>query len=216
MTTYTINKIQAEMQSAGSHWWDKGSMRFFKCRVGEQVYQGEGGIYFVTSEKSDHSPRAYSVRQYSPETKRVSTIGDFNSLTRAKAHKLAKELAGPAAIVAAEAHKPLSEAEQLALDIRRGGGQATATSAAWLIRLATRHQKLMVDYCNGDAQLYGADDELLPEPAELRATIEEAAKQHGCGVKLGGDPRGCTAKLILPNGDTNDWGKEGWCVPVRD
>lgn len=31
-----------------------------------------------------------------------------------------------------------------------------------------------------------------------------------------GDPRGCVFKLQVPSGRTNDWGKEGICVPVRE
>jgi len=33
------------------------------------------------------------------------------------------------------------------------------------------------------------------------------------GVKLSGDPRGYTVKLIVPSGRTNDWGREGIGVP---
>lgn len=33
---------------------------------------------------------------------------------------------------------------------------------------------------------------------------------------FGGDPRGCVLKIQVPSGRTNDWGKEGICVPVRD
>ena len=40
------------------------------------------------------------------------------------------------------------------------------------------------------------------------------AKRIGCkGVRFGGDPRGCTVKLLFYDGATDDWGKEGWCVP---
>ena len=30
-----------------------------------------------------------------------------------------------------------------------------------------------------------------------------------------GDPRGCTVKLKVPSGRTDDWGQVGLCVPVR-
>ncbi len=29
----------------------------------------------------------------------------------------------------------------------------------------------------------------------------------------GGDPRGAALKLVLPSGQTNDFGREGYCVP---
>lgn len=322
MSSYTINRIQSEMTASGSHWWDKDTMRFFGTRVSAQVYQGPGGVYFVTSEKPPHGKRSYSVRQYHPRTKDVDTVGEFCELSRATAHRQASKLAamplgeqftramaaldlaitgdcklpethqtcyidindarecgsrsivylsdggytriiprqysdsgrfyldlvdvapsaaedrraawrktfklqcdvsrvlntepaGDVAIVAAEAHHEPSEAEQLAIDIQRGGGRASATSAAWLIRLATRHHKLMEDYCNG-VEIYDADGEPLPALAKIRAAIVDAAGEHDCKPIFSGDPRGTTVKLTLPNGATNDWGKEGWCIPTRD
>lgn len=87
---YDINMIEQEMTAAGSHWWDRSSMRFFRCRVNDQVYQGTGGVYFVTSEKYSDEPRKYTVRQYNPATKEINTVGEFNSMTRSAAHVLAK------------------------------------------------------------------------------------------------------------------------------
>ncbi len=212
--TYTINTIQDEMTAAGSHWWDHGTMRYFQCRVGEKVYQGDGGIYFVTSERNHDEPRKFSVRQYLPEAKDIDTLGEFNSLTRAQAHRVAAGLAGPAAIVAKEAHKKVTDAEQLVIDIERNGGHCNALLSNYLIRLATHHHKMMEDYCNG-ADIYGEDDEPLPKLELLRANATKAAKDCWCGVVFSGDPRGCTMKLTLPNGETNGWGKDGWCVPTR-
>ena len=37
---------------------------------------------------------------------------------------------------------------------------------------------------------------------------------EGFGVVFSGDPRGCTVKVTVPSGRTNDWGKEGICVPT--
>ena len=50
----------------------------------------------------------------------------------------------------------------------------------------------------------------------LGKRIEALATKLGAvGVKLGGDPRGCTVKLQWADGATNDFGKEGWCVPMK-
>lgn len=324
---YTINQIQDEMTRDGSHWWDRDSMRFFQCRVGDQVYQGPGGIYFVTSEKPSDGKRAFSVRQYFPASKSIDTVGEFCSMSRSVAHRVASDMAatpldeqfteamarldmavtgscrrssthvtcygthaaavskgeglpdpiylsdggytrvlprryedsngfylkliptqgseerqekvrakfsdsyklqcevcrvlatepaGDEATVSAEIHKMPTASEQLAMDISRGGGNGVAASAGVLIRLATKHHKMMEDYCNG-ISIYDEEDEPLPALANLRKSIEDVAKQHGCkGVIFSGDPRGCTVKLILPDGSTNDWGKEGWCIPTRD
>ena len=80
MTTYTINRIQEEVSASGSRWFDRDSMRFFKTRIEDQVYQGPGGIYFVTSEKGPTEVRRFSVRQYVPERQNVDTVGEFNDL----------------------------------------------------------------------------------------------------------------------------------------
>jgi hypothetical protein len=217
--SYTINKIQQEMTADGSHWWDRGTMRFFRTRVSEQVYQGEGGIYFVTSEKGPSGKRRYSVRKYDPATKDIDTVGEFNEMTRDRAHREAARLAGESAVVIKDAHRSYSEAEQLVIDLERNchiTGLRTI-AAEHLIDLATQHKRMMEDYCNiPNADVFD-DDGPRPRLAKLRALILKEAKAMGCtGVKFSGDPRGATVKLILPNGETNDWGKEGWCVPTRD
>lgn len=41
-----------------------------------------------------------------------------------------------------------------------------------------------------------------------------ASEIPGVGVVFQGDPRGCTVKLTLPSGYTNDISREGICVPT--
>jgi hypothetical protein len=81
-------------REAKGQFFSSGNMEFFGSRVLETVYQGPGGVYFVTSEKKPHSdsPRRYTVRVYSPETRSVRTVGEFNTLTRYRAQKLAEDL----------------------------------------------------------------------------------------------------------------------------
>ncbi len=45
----------------------------------------------------------------------------------------------------------------------------------------------------------------------VRATLPD-----GYSPVFSGDPRGCTLKIKVPSGYTNDWGKEGLCVPARE
>lgn len=215
MTTATITTmedIRREMTDAGSHWWDRSAMRSFGTRVGS-LFVGPGGIYFTTSEQPPHGTRQHSVRQYNPETKQVSTVGEFCSMSATSARNKARHLSGandprPSTLA------PVTPAEQLATDIVRGGGTCTATESEGLILLAKRHHKLMEDDCNG-AKVYDANGEPLPKLHRLRVAIEQAATSAGCQVRFSGDPRGCTVRLVLPNGDTNDWAKEGWCVPTE-
>ncbi len=209
MKTYTINMIQNEMNADGSHWWDLDTLRHFGCRVSRKVYQGEGGMFFVTSEQFMFNDRKYSVRRYDPTTKQINTVGEFNDLTRAQAHNEAARLAGDDGTVTSEAHRVPSDAEQLAIDIKRNGGRASAGAASHLIRLATRYDRMQVQKCNDPV-----DDAFHAAERLLESKITKAAKRCFCGVKLGGDPRGCVVKLTMPNGETNDFGKEGWCVPI--
>jgi len=216
MATYTINMIQEEMTAAGSHWWDRGSMRFFRCRVGGKVYQGEGGLFFVSSEKHNGDPRQYTVRQYHPDTKLIGTIGDFNSLSRSQAHRQAAKLAGPQSVVVSEANKPVSDAEQLVIDIDRNGGHCSGIQAALLIRLASHHHAFMEGACNGLSGVFDDEGDPLPPLTGLRTNMRGVIADCGLpGAIFSGDPRGCTVKLEMPNGATNDFGGEGWCIPTR-
>lgn len=77
---WTIDAIKRANADRGLHYFERGTMRFFRSRVGQTVYQGPGGIYFVTSEQFVPSsgrpePRRYSVRKFNPETADISTAG---------------------------------------------------------------------------------------------------------------------------------------------
>jgi hypothetical protein len=214
---YTIERIRSEMMADGSHWWDRGSMRFFGTRVLGGVFQGEGGIYFVTSEKPPHGPRKYNVRQYDPETREVDTVGDFCQYNDARTAKREAERLAGAQQQDEPTLAPLSPSFQLAHDLATHGEcHCNGTMAAYLIRLATAHQQAMEAYCNG-REVYDADGEPLPHLAKIREKLTEAARDiQAKGVQFSGDPRGCTVKIVCRNGFTNDWGKEGVCVPTND
>lgn len=89
-TYYSTNCIERE---AIGFFFKKESMRFFKSRILETVYQGPGGVYFVTSEQNTGFPRGFTVRCYNPETRSISTMGEFNVWTRRGAQKTAQSLA---------------------------------------------------------------------------------------------------------------------------
>ena len=93
-TRWTITAIKQANRDAGNHWFEPATLRFFRSRVLPTVYQGPGGIYFVSSEQfNDASPRRYTVRTFDPTTGEVDTFGEFNELGRASAVTLAKLLA---------------------------------------------------------------------------------------------------------------------------
>ena len=94
-TYYTTHEIERD---ATGHFFDVLAKRHFSSRIGRQVYQGLGWVYFVTSEQFVGLPgmtgaRKYTVRRYDPIERTVYTVGDFNVLSRGVAHRLAKRYA---------------------------------------------------------------------------------------------------------------------------
>lgn len=213
-TEYTINDIKSQVRASGSHWFDPGAMRSFGTRVSEIVYQGPGGVFFVTSEKPPHDKRKYNVRQFDPETNNISTHGEFCVMSRRQAHAAAEEAAGEDSSHTSEEFQAVTDEDQFLLDCRTHGNPNTEPSVtAWLQGAAEEHQEIMVDHSNGDDP-YDENGDPLPKLSTCRSAIKRAARQVGAAsVVFGGDPRGCTVKLVWPDGETNDFGKEGWCVP---
>ena len=93
MNYYSMEDIKIANENAGQYFFSPSAMRFFKSRVGDTVFQGIGGIYFVTSEKFDYkSPRNYTVRQFSPKTGHINTASKFNEMSYSQARARAKYL----------------------------------------------------------------------------------------------------------------------------
>lgn len=103
-----------------------------------------------------------------------------------------------------------------------------------LLRAATILDRLAVAMCNGD---WPADDGRRETIACVKCERHwhpSAIAQNGlcqnCRTEarvravlpagftpvFGGDPRGCVLKIAVPSGKTDDWGREGLCVPVRN
>lgn len=84
--------IQKNVES-GQSFFSEGARRFFESKTCPEVYQGHGGVYFITSERfmaSDFiDERRYTVRAFNPETGHVSTVGPFNELTKERAIRMA-------------------------------------------------------------------------------------------------------------------------------
>ena len=80
-----------------------------------------------------------------------------------------------------------------------------------LIRLARKQSRLAVSLCNGwiDQDAYDKKGQTIQKHLGVIAR-----ELHGLGYIMGGDPRGAALKLVLPSGNaSNDWGREGYCVP---
>ena len=87
---WTMREIRDAAAAAGIHWFEPGSMRFFGTELSRTIYQGKGGIFFITSEKPPHGARRFSVRRFHPDDSSISTVGEFCVLTYAAAVTLAK------------------------------------------------------------------------------------------------------------------------------
>jgi hypothetical protein len=91
--------LKAEAKRCGSHYFDRGTMRFFASRLSPQLHPSEKDedvTYFVTSEKFESSsgsgPRRYSVHRF--KNCKIDTVGEFQRFrTGGAAHTAAKRLA---------------------------------------------------------------------------------------------------------------------------
>jgi len=69
----TLAEIRAANKAAGFYFFEPATLRFFDSRILRAVYQGPGGVYFITSEQFHGSggytaPRKHTVRKFNPET----------------------------------------------------------------------------------------------------------------------------------------------------
>jgi hypothetical protein len=203
----TINQIR----DAVPHFFAPSNMRSFDCQVHDTVYAGEGGIYFVTGERmNDTVPYEYTVRQFvaDPPSVAVERIGEFGAHKSLRAAvKVAKERAGKGFTETHEKFKPYTDEQFFALQGKQHGLKGSDRQFSDLCALSVRHSHLAERHCSSPNFR-----ESEYEPVENRIT--SLAKTLGAkGVYFSHDPRGCTVRLILEDGYTNDWGREGFCVP---
>jgi hypothetical protein len=104
---WTIGAIKALNKAKGQYFFEPATLRFFDSKIEPRVYEGSGGVYFVTSEQfhgsnGSSNPRKWTVRRFYPVTGEVDTVGQFNDMDRHSAMVAAKRLArGDKADVAA-------------------------------------------------------------------------------------------------------------------
>lgn len=84
MDRWTMDSIKSCNAARGHHWFDRSTLRFFRSRVSRTVYQGPGGVYFVSSEQKSPAAwgmgwgsRKFTVRKFNPKDCSVSTVQDF-------------------------------------------------------------------------------------------------------------------------------------------
>jgi hypothetical protein len=80
-----MGSIQEHNKSVGLFWFSPDTLRFFKGRVCEDVFQGPGGVYFVSSERREwNTPRLYTVRNYNPGINTWGTFQGYRTAAQAK------------------------------------------------------------------------------------------------------------------------------------
>ena len=81
-----IQKLIDFVKSTGSHFFDRETMRFFKSRVLDKVFDGGNVWYFVTSERGplETSKRKYTVRQVDKVSGNVETVGEFREYSTSR------------------------------------------------------------------------------------------------------------------------------------
>jgi len=97
-----------------------------------------------------------------------------------------------------------------------------------LLRNSTTLQRLAVKECNGPGDYI---TNRMPYPAagkaidrwqksmekkstQAEARVRKICEKHNLTPVFNGDPRGCVLMVKLPSGKTNDWNREGYCVPA--
>lgn len=102
-----------------------------------------------------------------------------------------------------------------------------------LMRHAATLHRLAEAQCNGDWPADNGERKVKPCPkceqcwvpsffstrtgvcreCGLNARLELILSPYNCEPIFQGDPRGSVFKVKVPSGRTNDWGREGICVP---
>lgn len=94
--TMTITDIKTANKQAGYHFFERSTMRFFDSKVERMVYEGPGGVYFITSEQFHGSdgysaPRKWTIRKFE-ENGDINTVNGFNEFSREGAMFAARKL----------------------------------------------------------------------------------------------------------------------------
>ena len=87
MSYTNLQDVVRANDKAGRHWFEDDTMQFFKTRLESDLIDG---LYFISSERGPHGPRAFSVRMADEEA-HIQTIGDFMAYETLKDAKAALE-----------------------------------------------------------------------------------------------------------------------------
>lgn len=84
---WDIHEIKDANKAAGMHFFSADTLKFFHSKIFPTVYQGPGGVFFVTSEYRDSpSDREYKVRQFNVSNAHIRTEATYKDQKSAMAH----------------------------------------------------------------------------------------------------------------------------------
>lgn len=218
-----INQIQAAVRGAGSQWFNPDTMRMFGTTIETPVFVGPGGIYFGTGEDDfKKTKRVFTVRCYDATDAEIQTVGELGQYSTQKGVRNAARAAAKADGMLGdvsqfrERYKSKTRLEQLVKDLLDHGCSAQTTTCRKLIAKAKLHHRY-AEFACGTGETNQEQQALLAERKTpvVRKAIEALVSGLGCEAIFSGDPRGCTVRLKLPDGYTNDFAKEGYCVPTE-
>lgn len=107
-------------------------------------------------------------------------------------------------------------------------GESQLANIRLLLRHAKTHGNLAEAECNGPGDwvhripypqageiIEAFEKRIEKRQEQIEKRIKAICEKIGCRVETGGDPRGYTIKVFLPNGAYNTWGgaESGWGVP---
>ena len=90
-----IREISRANEAAGLNFFEEETLAFFNSMVHPTVFEGPGGIFFVTQERYDlRYPILFTVRQFFPESGKIHTLGRFQQYeTQEEAYSAARDAA---------------------------------------------------------------------------------------------------------------------------
>jgi len=97
--------------------------------------------------------------------------------------------------------------------------RARISAAQRLLRYGATLGRIAERQCNGHQTWDGQWDEKAAaqddaKEERIQTAVKKLCESIGVTPIFGGDPRGNTLKIQVPDGYTNDWGREGICVPT--
>ena len=95
---WDIDAIREADFRAGRYFFSADTMRFFNSRILPTVYEGPGGVYFLTSERFTASNRQtegrkYTIRRFTQNPVDIRTVAGFCRMTKRQAQTIAAVLA---------------------------------------------------------------------------------------------------------------------------